>query len=345
MRYDADGHRIELVTRPNGGSDAVITFRYQDGALAQELTGGTVTRTYVTDDTGAVVKFCDPDCSGSNPQYMPTWNGHGDAMAVWRIESTGTLTLANSYTYSTWGSPSTATANGYGDLGFRFLYVGRSGVAYDNAFSLGLLLMGARSYSPTTGRFLQPDPAAADVNLYAYAGNNPTTAADPLGTFWYRVRHGDTFRSLSVRFWGSPSHASEIIADNVKLGMLSRRRVTLRVGDCLEIYAWQRWSHSDPTCQQWYGTPVPPRVTSSCSIGQRLRLLGAGGALVLGGSTLTALSAAGFAFALDGPLKSGFLALYERGEIVARVGSIGSVGVGFLGWGFGLMGSAAFGSC
>lgn len=28
--------------------------------------------------------------------YLVTWNGHGDAMALHRIESTGALTLANS---------------------------------------------------------------------------------------------------------------------------------------------------------------------------------------------------------------------------------------------------------
>ena len=29
---------------------------------------------------------------------------------------------------------------------------------------------------------LQPDPSAAEVNLYAYAGNSPVTKVDPSGT-------------------------------------------------------------------------------------------------------------------------------------------------------------------
>jgi hypothetical protein len=42
--------------------------------------------------------------------------------------------------------------------------------------------MHARHYSPLTGRFLQPDPSAAETNLYGYAGNNPATTVDPSGT-------------------------------------------------------------------------------------------------------------------------------------------------------------------
>lgn len=58
--------------------------------------------------------------------------GHGDAQALWRIETSGALTLANSYTYSTWGVPTTTTHNGIANLGFRYLYVGRHGVQWDD---------------------------------------------------------------------------------------------------------------------------------------------------------------------------------------------------------------------
>ncbi len=68
--------------------------------------------------------------------YLVTWNGHGDALALYRIESTGALTLANSFTYATWGRPTTATHNGIADLGFRFTYVGE----FDRYGPLGLLL-------------------------------------------------------------------------------------------------------------------------------------------------------------------------------------------------------------
>lgn len=181
MRYDGAARRVELVTRPNGGATTTMTFRYQGGAIAQELTNGTLTRTLVTDEAGTIVKVCDPDCTGTNAQYLVTWNGHGDALGLWLINSDGTLTLKNSYSYSTWGQPTTTTHNGAADLGFRYLYVGRFGVAWDNAFGLGLHFMSARHYSPALGRFLQPDPSALEVNLYAYTGNSPVSKVDPSG--------------------------------------------------------------------------------------------------------------------------------------------------------------------
>jgi RHS repeat-associated protein len=48
----------------------------------------------------------------------------------------------------------------------------------------GLYYYRARMYSPTWGRFLQPDPIgyAAGPNLYAYVGNDPLNGTDPNGT-------------------------------------------------------------------------------------------------------------------------------------------------------------------
>ena len=147
---------------------------------------GTVVRTYVTDEAGAITKMTIPAGETGAGTHLVTWNGHGDALALWQINtSTGALTLANSYTYSTWGTPTTSTHNSIPDLGFRFLYVGQHDVQGDNAYGLGLLYMHARHYSPLSGRFLQPDPTAQEANLYAYAANSPITNVDPDGEWWF----------------------------------------------------------------------------------------------------------------------------------------------------------------
>ena len=61
-------------------------------------------------------------------------------------------------------------------------YVRRRDVQWDDPFGLGLAYMHARHYSPSLGRFLQPDPDRSEANLYAYTANNPVTEIDPDGT-------------------------------------------------------------------------------------------------------------------------------------------------------------------
>jgi hypothetical protein len=41
--------------------------------------------------------------------------------------------------------------------------------------------MQARHYAPALGRFLQPDPVAAEANAWAYAENSPVSKIDPGG--------------------------------------------------------------------------------------------------------------------------------------------------------------------
>ena len=157
-----------------------MDLRYEGDTVVQELVGGTISRTYASDDTGRIVQVCDPDCAAGTI-YVVVYNGHGDATGLWRKNADGTLTLANSYTYTTWGAPTTMAAGGFGDLKFRFLYVGASDVQWDSSFGLNLHYMHSRHYSPTLGRFIQPDPSGVDSNLYAYAEDDPITRSDPKG--------------------------------------------------------------------------------------------------------------------------------------------------------------------
>ena len=139
-------------------------------------------RSYVVDDSGSVVKLIIPAGEPDAGTYLPLYNGHGDTLSLSRLETDGSLTLANSYRYETWGKPTTTTHNSIGDLGFRFTYVGEFDVQWDDQLGLGLIYMHARHYAPALGRFLQPDPELSDPNLYAYAANNPVTELDPDGT-------------------------------------------------------------------------------------------------------------------------------------------------------------------
>ncbi len=70
----------------------------------------------------------------------------------------------------------------------------------------GLYYYRARHYSPTLGRFLQPDPIgyAGGNNLYAYVGNDPLNGIDPSGllSFWGVARFigGSAEAAIGVGF-------------------------------------------------------------------------------------------------------------------------------------------------
>ncbi len=82
----------------------------------------------------------------------------------------------DSYSYLPFGEVSSAS----GSLPNPFQYNGQAGVM---AQGNGLDYMRSRWYDPSQGRFTQSDPMglAGGTNLYAYAGNNPVSFADPSG--------------------------------------------------------------------------------------------------------------------------------------------------------------------
>ena len=188
FRYDADGRRTSI-TEAGGGQSTTTELRYVDGRISAEYThtcdidtctDPQLSRSYVTDESGAVVKMVIPSGAEAGT-YLVTWNGHGDALNLLHLDGGG-VTLANSFTYDTWGGSTVHLHNGFGDLSFRFRYVGQHGVQDDAVHGLPMLLMGARHYSPELGRFLQPDPAAISENLFSYASANPVSDVDPSGS-------------------------------------------------------------------------------------------------------------------------------------------------------------------
>lgn len=223
--YDGQGHRTQIKTTSSSGVVSTTDFAYQgDAIVAERLTdpahsSGAVVRTYVVDPSGSVVKMTIAAGETGAGTYLVTWNGHGDALNLQQVQADGTLKLANAYSYSTWGTPTTSTFNSIPDLGFRFLYVGRQDVQWDNQFGIGLEYMSARSFAPSFGRFVQPDPAKAELNTYEYGANSPVSRSDPTGLFnaeppgwhpkvgnwreiWFCVYHwGACLTALTLQQW------------------------------------------------------------------------------------------------------------------------------------------------
>ncbi len=97
---------------------------------------------------------------------------HGDIIATASVSETETKLLSTSDT-SEYGVPRTTTPPKYSWLG-----------ADQRATELptGVVAMGARSYVPQIGRFLQVDPVeGGSANAYAYTFGDPVNSSDPSG--------------------------------------------------------------------------------------------------------------------------------------------------------------------
>jgi RHS repeat-associated protein len=169
--YDA---RNRCVARTvNGGTTYLI---YDDWSLIAERDAtGTQLAKYIH---GATIDELLTRITSTNTVYYHH-DGLGSTIAL--TDNTGSL--AESYTYDVFGTPSIFDANGISlpssIFANRFLYTGREYLA-----DIGLYDYRNRFYSPWLGRFLQTDPIgfdAKDANLYRYVGNNVSQMIDPSG--------------------------------------------------------------------------------------------------------------------------------------------------------------------
>ncbi|HET9654968.1 MAG TPA: RHS repeat-associated core domain-containing protein, partial [Kineosporiaceae bacterium] len=107
-------------------------------------------------------------------------NPHGDITATVTLPSTGNPSGVDYFSdYMEYGAPSTGSRTGTGQLAYGWL-----GAAQRSADTpSGLILMGARLYDPTTGRFTSLDPVTGgNENAYTYP-NDPMGSADVSGKF------------------------------------------------------------------------------------------------------------------------------------------------------------------
>ena len=73
--------------------------------MVEELLNSVTVRSVIVDDAGAPTKLVVTNAGSANGTYLPTWSGHGDLLALWQVQADGSLTLAASVTYDTWGRP------------------------------------------------------------------------------------------------------------------------------------------------------------------------------------------------------------------------------------------------
>jgi RHS repeat-associated protein len=110
--------------------------------------------------------------SGTEAPELQVVNLHGDIVAKAYLSETATE-LASTADTSEFGVPTTSVPSKYSWLGALEL---------PDELPSGVTNMGARSYVPQLGRFLQPDPIpGGSANAYSYTFGDPVNSFDPSG--------------------------------------------------------------------------------------------------------------------------------------------------------------------
>jgi RHS repeat-associated protein len=170
--------------RLTGMGTTAYTYNAENNRIG--ITGPTETTTLVVDPEGALPKVLSRTKNGVTMRYV-----YGAGLQ-YEVSSAGVATY---YHFDQTGNTAALSNQAgsiiervayspYGVIRYRqsnfdtpFLYGGYFGVMVD---SNGLINMRARYYNPATMRFVNMDPARANLNWYAYA-SNPISQNDPTG--------------------------------------------------------------------------------------------------------------------------------------------------------------------
>ena len=141
---------------------------------------------YIYDASGQPIGINYLKCVGNTvtkEAYLLGTNIQGDITCIYDTAGNRVVT----YTYDAWGKILSVTGTAANTIG-RYNPFRYRGYYYDN--ETGFYYLNSRYYDPSVGRFLNADGyinANGDLigfNMFAYCGNNPVNASDPLGR-WY----------------------------------------------------------------------------------------------------------------------------------------------------------------
>ncbi|MFI6169026.1 PA14 domain-containing protein [Nocardia sp. NPDC051052] len=159
-------------TGPTGSIEFVLDSNGNLLQRALPLSGGVLlTKTY----------------TGNKPSTFSYPNIHGDILIT--ADSTGTRT-GGIHLYDPFGQNIDSTTGVIGDIpipdtasgGLDFGYLGEHKIPVEHLASQQVLEMGARTYLPVLGRFLQTDPVSGgSANNYDYANADPINSKDLSG--------------------------------------------------------------------------------------------------------------------------------------------------------------------
>jgi RHS repeat-associated protein len=210
ITYDSMGRVTTLPAADAGGAQTTFSYYVTDGIKA--ITQGATTHTATLDPSGRTLTWAtSADSTATQTDHYvagtdaPAWISENTANTVWTrnadgidgllaaVESSsGSLTLYLTNLHGDLGATADSAGNisttsDYGEFGAprsgaaeRYGWLGSHQRMADPVS--GVLLMGARLYSPDIGRFLQTDPVqGGNANSYDYAAQDPINGSDLSG--------------------------------------------------------------------------------------------------------------------------------------------------------------------
>ncbi|MGW4426584.1 DNRLRE domain-containing protein [Streptosporangium sp. NPDC004631] len=190
--------RIRSVTSGGGVASGTITNHYTGSgdspAWIEEIGGGWTRNVVALNGLGAT-----QSSDGTVTLLLSDLHGDIAATAANSVGATGITAYFEQGEYGTPSSANITNPNRYGWLGG----------AQRSAEALGgLVLMGARLYNPTTGRFLQVDPVVGgSANAYDYCHGDPVNCVDLDGRAAWQEGAWRLYKIVTgvwINFYGVP---------------------------------------------------------------------------------------------------------------------------------------------
>ncbi len=168
--YSLDPARRTRETVATGTRTSDVTNHYDGAGTTPSWTSYTSGET--TRDISGIGSSLDAVQYNTEAPVLQVANLHGDIIAAMPDSETATK-LTSAFDTTEYGVPTTAEPPKYSWLGAGEI---------PTELASGVMDMGARSYVPQLGRFLQPDPQpGGSANAYSYTHGNPLNEADPSG--------------------------------------------------------------------------------------------------------------------------------------------------------------------